>query len=297
MKIKRGTKSVKKLNRCASLYATGEQLVDPAETSVARYVMYDYSLWRIETSPGDGHCLLHSILTSYTHQLQNHPMITLSSIKASLTYEIHDNSVRYLPFVENNSVGALGRGMQAFLVDRHYDQSFGDLVPMILANALGLQINIIDERDDGSLNEMVMSPEGGLIQCIHIHRRDEHFNGLIPAPNDLCAVCHEAAERGRGAVLSNQLDAQCRVQSHVPANVSSDAIQLPDDIGVTSGMCVRCGMPSFPSSLPRSTPVVTDSSIISNNITTGPGPQVNSPPNPVLTPVVSDSNTFKHHHH
>ena len=66
-------------------------------------------------------------------------------------------------------MGALGRGMQAFLVDRHYDQSFGDLVPMILANALGLQINIFDERDDGSLNEIVMSPEGGLIQCIHIH--------------------------------------------------------------------------------------------------------------------------------
>ena len=142
MEIKRGTKGVKKLNRCASSYATGEQLVDPADTS----------LWKIETSPGDGHCLLHSILTSYTHQLQNHPMITLPSIKASLTYEIHDDSFRYLPFVENNGAGALGRGMQSFLVDRQYDQSFGDLVPMILANALGLQITILDERYDGSLN-------------------------------------------------------------------------------------------------------------------------------------------------
>ena len=66
-----------------------------------------------------------------------------------------------------------------------YNSPFGDLVPAILCNALKIRINILDESNTGSINEIVVNPsnlkDDEAPKCsIFVTLRNEHYTGLAP---------------------------------------------------------------------------------------------------------------------
>ena len=50
------------------------------------------------------------------------------------------NSDRYVDFIDGNGRGSLLQGVNEYVNNRRYDTYFGDLVPIIIANALSVNL-------------------------------------------------------------------------------------------------------------------------------------------------------------
>ena len=91
-------------------------------------------------SPSDGHCLLHSVLTSLKSQ---HIDLNLNKLVQVIKTEVDTNLHSYLPIFQNVLPDELYRDMGDYLKFKHYDSLFGDLVSLILANGLDIDILIL----------------------------------------------------------------------------------------------------------------------------------------------------------
>ena len=56
------------------------------------------------------------------------------------------NSDRYVDFIDGTGYGSLLQGLNEYANNRRYDTSFGDLVPTIIANALSVNLLIIENN-------------------------------------------------------------------------------------------------------------------------------------------------------
>ena len=81
-------------------------------------------------SPGDGHCLIHSVVSAWNSQLSSRDAISVESVKAELFIETVKNVDLYDPVMCGRL--PLFRGLRRYIIDRHYNQDFGDIVPNIL---------------------------------------------------------------------------------------------------------------------------------------------------------------------
>ena len=95
----------------------------------------------INRSPSDGHCLLHSILSSIA--FQNGIVITLSELIQAIITETKLDSSEY-DFINGSSCN-LWSGLIAYVNEKEYESLFGDLVPHIIANAIFVNIIIVTE--------------------------------------------------------------------------------------------------------------------------------------------------------
>ena len=105
----------------------------------------DSGNYEIHKSPGDGHCLIYSVLRGMN---SNGTILVTQDIIIAIKNEIIIHSAKYMPFMVNPSLETLLSDMNAYLYKRKYDFSFGDLVPYILANALSINIAIVSKITD-----------------------------------------------------------------------------------------------------------------------------------------------------
>ena len=94
--------------------------------------------WMISRSIGDGHCLLYSLQSSWKSQLPHLPAIDLDHIKARVFIECVQNPSDYVPFLDNGSNYQLFKGLSQYLLQKKYNQNFGDLVPIIISNSFNI---------------------------------------------------------------------------------------------------------------------------------------------------------------
>ncbi len=67
--------------------------------------------WAIKKSIGDGHCLLHLVLSSWISQLPRLPTIDLEHIKANVDIETIQHPGDYVPFLDSGSNLQLFKGL------------------------------------------------------------------------------------------------------------------------------------------------------------------------------------------
>ena len=79
--------------------------------------------YNIVKSPGDGHCIMHSIVNS----------LNVCAASGVTIYDV------------NGRVDLLN-GLSEYINDKIYDTSFGDLVPVILTNALSVNLLIVEKN-------------------------------------------------------------------------------------------------------------------------------------------------------
>lgn len=92
-------------------------------------------------SPGDGHCLLHSVITSVANQF--HWNISFEKLLIKLYDDVISNSNEYLMFLPSlGSEEALLQSLISYMFSKNYNQDFGDIIPRILANALNINFKI-----------------------------------------------------------------------------------------------------------------------------------------------------------
>ena len=139
-------------------------------------VLHDFNVLR---TPGDGHCLLHSITGSWLHQIVHAPPPSMDSIKCHLFIEAINNSSKYMSFLPNISKASYIRQLRAYVIRKSYDNVFGDLVPTIVANALAISIRIFDIEANGSPTTLVINPDPTPAKFqISIHRSNDHYSIL-----------------------------------------------------------------------------------------------------------------------
>ena len=105
---------------------------------------------------GDGHCLLNALLSSIAFQLPHRKCITNEILVCMIESEVLSNVAEYSAYLTNHSdiqptTCEKGIDVQSDLVEQLYDYTinknwrtpFGDMVPMIAAKFLGINIGII----------------------------------------------------------------------------------------------------------------------------------------------------------
>ena len=102
----------------------------------------DYN-FNIFPTPSDGHCLIHAISLSHGLQVQHWRPPTFEHILSQIFVEALNNRHIYLPFLLNDSKLSYIKHIKAYLLYRHYNTLFGDIVPLLIANALSILIEVI----------------------------------------------------------------------------------------------------------------------------------------------------------
>ena len=91
--------------------------------------MYDlktgkfWSMCKVVKSPGDGHCLFHSVTNAYN--------AVIATASACIDVDVLSTKIK------DETI------MNDYIYNKRYDSSCGDLVPVVLANALAIKLLIV----------------------------------------------------------------------------------------------------------------------------------------------------------
>ena len=137
------------------------------------------SLYEIQEAPSDGHCLLHAIVSSANSQLSDCVYYDIGYLIDVVRRETHTNINEYVQFYEENPHAALLRDMDRYLNYKIYNTRYGDIVPMILANALQLNLVLI--------NDLTVVQKLQLVECrvphygkfVALQKCPDHYNGIV----------------------------------------------------------------------------------------------------------------------
>ena len=136
---------------------------------------------RIHQSPGDGHCLLHSMLSSWSSQHSSDDInYDLNSLKAALYVETYTCSAHYVPYMCTTFL--LNEGLRTYIRYRDYNTDFCDILPKILANLYLTHLIIINENPiTKEVVEVRVECErhGSIDRITYVHRKCNHYNGVV----------------------------------------------------------------------------------------------------------------------
>ena len=132
-------------------------------------------------SPGDGHCFLHSLSAAL---YETHMPLSIEAIKAKIFTETINTYDQYVPFLDSYTKTELISGLGKYLIQRHYNQSFGDIVPFICANALNVRIRIFNEISSAT-EEIYVTPPSVYSITVSVRRQNDHYDAVVPCPRDM----------------------------------------------------------------------------------------------------------------
>ena len=131
--------------------------------------------YEIHKSPGDGHCLLHSVISSL--HFQSSVNLTISELIQGIIDETSTKSDFYKDFMKG-SLYDLYRGLNAYVNYKVYDTSFGDLVPHIISNAIHVNITIVSgTQNQGYATHLVPCTASETQHDIVIWKAGKHYDG------------------------------------------------------------------------------------------------------------------------
>ena len=96
-----------------------------------------------------------------------------------------DNVTDYILCIDDNSQIKLFAYLNLYISNKVYDTTFGDLVPIIVANAIGMNLVIIDHANDEykcHIVPVVKNASPSRANSVIIIKEGEHHNGLVHVP-------------------------------------------------------------------------------------------------------------------
>ena len=130
----------------------------------------------LSVSPGDGHCLLYSIITCYRYQLNF--QLDLNKLISLIFIETVSKAEYYEQFL--SSEDKLLLSLNKYIIDKNYNTSFGDLLPLIIANTFTIHLKIINQEHSTAHIINISPTSGAASSTIILHRQGDHYNGLVP---------------------------------------------------------------------------------------------------------------------
>ena len=105
-----------------------------------------WDVYQVRKSLGDGHCILYSVISSM--ESQHNISLGVHDVTELIKFEIFANYEQYHESMDGDRPDELLIRMNDYIDTKIYDSSFGDLVPVILANAMKIDLLILTEFEE-----------------------------------------------------------------------------------------------------------------------------------------------------
>ncbi len=110
--------------------------------------------WTVSTSPADGHCLLHSVVTSFGNQFPETIAPTMNSLCDGIVEYVKCNADVFIDYGFTKE--SLFEEVHTYIYDRHFNCDFVDLAPIVIAKILDVDIRILDTNRNGEVTEHII---------------------------------------------------------------------------------------------------------------------------------------------
>ena len=152
--------------------------------------MFDQIRKCLQISPSlpDGHCFLYSIIKSCSTQLTPGLDTDVRSIFSKMNSELAACPHFYAAFMKKNDISAMKTAFHNYTVNKKYNTRFGDVVPLLCANAL--RFNIVILNDSYNVSPKVVFSKSESQACVFIYKKGDHYDGLIPMEH----IYHDSRE-------------------------------------------------------------------------------------------------------
>ena len=172
-------------------------------------------------SLGDGHCLLHSVISSWLCQLPDNILITtLECIKSYIFIDLVDNVQCYLPFFQTCLHAA-----STFNLIQHVD---------VATHQCGHTLDLVITHDDDDLLSSVTVTSDSLSDH---HRVEVKLNAYIPPPRT-STICRRSFKRTDVNALTDDITAACAAMCDCTAVTRHSVEQLTSRYNVRLVECL-----------------------------------------------------------
>ena len=160
-------------------FPNDRNLVDIVKEAIQTNNVFDF--FKIYISPGDGHCFLHSIVR-YLNICMPNMIMSLSALKSIIRSETTSNSHIYNSIYRGSSTTQLFAEMELYVNNRIFETLFGDLVPLVVANALNSNVIIINKQVNGGHNMHTVPPNTSaqISGNITVYKTGKHYDACLP---------------------------------------------------------------------------------------------------------------------
>ena len=165
------------------LHATGRK-TNKTQIIGVTYILTSNNC-RIAQSPGDGHCLIYSTISSWNSQLCNHPPINTTWLLDAIRRKFNNNRDRYIDFLIDLEKEKIDRQLSLYLLDKRYNLDIVDVIPAVISNILDVTFKIINEQTNNSCDVIDVYPIQATNGVLAVHRFGDHYNGIVRALNSL----------------------------------------------------------------------------------------------------------------
>ena len=140
--------------------------------------LQDGSFWNnycANLTNGDGHCLIYSVIYSMKHQLD----IDLNYLDVCnrIRTETFDYIDSYKDLIHIESNIEILRLLCAYIDAKNFDTRFGDIVPLIISNLLGVSIIIVALNGE-SYDHYIIYPRCNMCGFVYVHKKGDHYEGI-----------------------------------------------------------------------------------------------------------------------
>ena len=136
-----------------------------------------WSSHKIQQAPSDGHCLLLTLVSFAKSQLFDCAYYNVANLIDVVWRETIVNVNEYVHFYENNPETTLIRYMDLYLCHKIHDMWYGDIVPMILVNALHLNLVLMNKTDLKPRLIKCRIPHN--VDCVMLLKCPNHYNSIV----------------------------------------------------------------------------------------------------------------------
>ena len=140
--------------------------------------------------PADGHCFIHSVVAAVASQSKLSKQITYVSLLAQIEAEVFTKLDEYSAFRINrrgkinpargkthDSELILLNEMYDYIFGKHWNTSFGDMVPLLAANCLGINIGIV-KKLLGQYEYRCILSERQTDDFVFVHLQCSHYDAI-----------------------------------------------------------------------------------------------------------------------
>ena len=154
-------------------------------------------------SPGDGHCFIHSVLSSLNSRVDSDNIIQYKSLVNALRKAVIDNLKFYVSFTKGSSVDRLLGGMNAYIYHKIYDTFFGDIVPHVIIHQYidSYGVSVVSQHENRS---------NDVTSYLLVFKTGKHYDGLTHVssnsdPAVLKSTSLDSNSTDNGEDLSNNI--------------------------------------------------------------------------------------------
>ena len=129
-------------------------------------------------SPADGHCLLHSVVSSMKSQLFPPLETNTSALLSPIKNEFKSHPERYIRFIPGNKMSSFYRDFDRYTYSRRYDSKSVDLIPNILCNVFDMKLILFTGQT--GITDVCNIEDGVTSFHLILQKCGEHYDGIAP---------------------------------------------------------------------------------------------------------------------